>query len=154
MARFGLAFDMKVIAWSQNLTPERIQSAQFWADGPGTATPPGHWNQVAIDAGFAGAVSQTFQSEPTPELDSEGMPRVDLLTVADLGAGSPGDFHQFAVERSTWGVKNPLTKSATSPRRRYASNRSLGAQVFARSNSQYRAGDPLSSGLPPRPDFP
>jgi membrane-associated phospholipid phosphatase len=38
------------------LTPERISIAQFWADGGGTFTPPGHWNEIAVDkavtAGF------------------------------------------------------------------------------------------------------
>lgn len=29
-------------------TPEQTQIAQFWGYGPGTATPPGHWNQIAI----------------------------------------------------------------------------------------------------------
>lgn len=28
-------------------TPDQTQSAQFWGYGPGTATPPGHWNQIA-----------------------------------------------------------------------------------------------------------
>jgi hypothetical protein len=31
------------------LTPDQEQSAQFWADGAGTATPPGHWNEIASD---------------------------------------------------------------------------------------------------------
>ncbi len=30
-------------------TPEQTQIAQFWSDGPGTATPPGHWNVIAQD---------------------------------------------------------------------------------------------------------
>src|SRR5262249_48096007 len=30
-------------------TPEQTQIARFWADGPGTITPPGHWNQIAAD---------------------------------------------------------------------------------------------------------
>lgn len=30
-------------------TPEQTLIARFWADGAGTATPPGHWNQVAAD---------------------------------------------------------------------------------------------------------
>ncbi|MER3413620.1 MAG: PA-phosphatase [Armatimonadota bacterium] len=34
---------------SDNRTPEQLAIAQFWADGPGTATPPGHWNQIACD---------------------------------------------------------------------------------------------------------
>lgn len=28
-------------------TPDQTQIASFWAYGPGTATPPGHWNQAA-----------------------------------------------------------------------------------------------------------
>ncbi len=28
-------------------TPEQTQIAHFWVDGPGTATPPGHWNVIA-----------------------------------------------------------------------------------------------------------
>ncbi len=30
-------------------TPEQTLIARFWADGAGTATPPGHWNQIARD---------------------------------------------------------------------------------------------------------
>jgi hypothetical protein len=30
-------------------TAEQTQIAYFWADGPGTVTPPGHWNQIARD---------------------------------------------------------------------------------------------------------
>jgi hypothetical protein len=30
-------------------TPEQSQIALFWADGPGTATPPGHWLVIAQD---------------------------------------------------------------------------------------------------------
>jgi membrane-associated phospholipid phosphatase len=28
-------------------TPEQTEIALFWSDGPGTYTPPGHWNQIA-----------------------------------------------------------------------------------------------------------
>lgn len=28
-------------------TPEQTEIAQFWADGAGTYTPPGHWNEIA-----------------------------------------------------------------------------------------------------------
>jgi hypothetical protein len=34
---------------SQNLTEEQKRSADYWADGAGTVTPPGHWNVIAID---------------------------------------------------------------------------------------------------------
>ena len=34
---------------SRALTDEQRRIADFWADGPGTVTPPGHWNQIALD---------------------------------------------------------------------------------------------------------
>ncbi len=32
---------------SSRRTPEQTKIAYFWADGPGTATPAGHWNEIA-----------------------------------------------------------------------------------------------------------
>jgi hypothetical protein len=32
---------------AKNRTPEQQKIAEFWADGAGTFTPPGHWNQIA-----------------------------------------------------------------------------------------------------------
>jgi membrane-associated phospholipid phosphatase len=34
---------------SQTLTSEQRALALFWADGPGTFTPPGHWNAIALE---------------------------------------------------------------------------------------------------------
>jgi hypothetical protein len=34
-------------------TPEQTTIAMFWADGAGTATPPGHWNEIAQDVATA-----------------------------------------------------------------------------------------------------
>jgi hypothetical protein len=34
---------------SDTRTPEQLEIAMFWADNAGTATPPGHWNQIACD---------------------------------------------------------------------------------------------------------
>lgn len=34
---------------SDTRTPEQLRIAMFWADGAGTVTPPGHWNQIATD---------------------------------------------------------------------------------------------------------
>jgi PAP2 superfamily len=34
---------------STTRTADQTQIALFWADGPGTATPPGHWNVIAQD---------------------------------------------------------------------------------------------------------
>ena len=39
----------EVYELSQSLTEEQKRIADFWADGPGTVTPPGHWNQIAVD---------------------------------------------------------------------------------------------------------
>ncbi len=37
-------------ATSSERTADQTAIAKFWADGGGTSTPPGHWNQIAIDA--------------------------------------------------------------------------------------------------------
>jgi membrane-associated phospholipid phosphatase len=34
---------------STDRTEEQTEIAKFWADGAGTATPPGHWNRIASD---------------------------------------------------------------------------------------------------------
>ena len=39
----------EVYAISQALTAEQKRIADFWADGAGTVTPPGHWNRIALD---------------------------------------------------------------------------------------------------------
>lgn len=40
----------EVKEFSRNATPERVRIVQFWADGVGTYTPPGHWNAIAAEA--------------------------------------------------------------------------------------------------------
>lgn len=37
----------EVLAYSANLTDRHKVIAEFWADGPRTESPPGHWNQIA-----------------------------------------------------------------------------------------------------------
>ena len=39
----------EVYNYTTNPTPENIQIVQFWADGAGTYTPPGHWNAIAAE---------------------------------------------------------------------------------------------------------
>lgn len=49
---YALAVDevMQIGALNSTLrTAEQTQIALFWADGGGTATPPGHWNRIAAD---------------------------------------------------------------------------------------------------------
>jgi membrane-associated phospholipid phosphatase len=37
----------EVRAIAESRTPEQLEIARFWADGAGTYTPPGHWNEIA-----------------------------------------------------------------------------------------------------------
>jgi membrane-associated phospholipid phosphatase len=34
---------------AKNRSPEQLRIARFWADAPGSPTPPGHWNRVAAE---------------------------------------------------------------------------------------------------------
>jgi hypothetical protein len=34
---------------SRHLTAEQKRIAEYWADGPGSVTPPGHWNLIALE---------------------------------------------------------------------------------------------------------
>lgn len=38
---------------STTRTDDQTEIAKFWADGPGTFTPPGHWNQIAESVALA-----------------------------------------------------------------------------------------------------
>lgn len=33
---------------TRTLSPEQLEIAKFWVDGHGSVTPPGHWNQIAL----------------------------------------------------------------------------------------------------------
>lgn len=44
-----LADVREVLEVSRLLTPKQLEIAKFWLDGHGSVTPPGHWNQIAID---------------------------------------------------------------------------------------------------------
>jgi hypothetical protein len=39
----------EVYSYTKDPKPENIDKVQFWADGVGTVTPPGHWNEIAAD---------------------------------------------------------------------------------------------------------
>ena len=46
----GFQADLQeVLDLSKNRSREQLRIASFWADGPGTYTPPGHWNRRAAD---------------------------------------------------------------------------------------------------------
>jgi membrane-associated phospholipid phosphatase len=42
---------------STTRTADQTQIAEFWADGAGTATPPGHWNEIATQVASARGLS-------------------------------------------------------------------------------------------------
>lgn len=39
----------ELVAINRSLSDEQLRIAKFWVDGHGSVTPPGHWNQIAID---------------------------------------------------------------------------------------------------------
>src|SRR5918998_174596 len=43
----------EVVTTNAKLTPAQLATAKFWVDGHGSVTPPGHWNQIAIDHALA-----------------------------------------------------------------------------------------------------
>lgn len=45
-------------AIDNNQTREQSRIANFWADGPGTETPPGHWNRTATTVAFDAKYSE------------------------------------------------------------------------------------------------
>lgn len=48
----------EVLDVALTLNAERTNIALFWADGAGTFTPPGHWNQIATDLGVTYALNE------------------------------------------------------------------------------------------------
>lgn len=48
----------EVISISRALSEQQLAIAKYWVDGRGSVTPPGHWNQIAIDS-----VKQTTMSD-------------------------------------------------------------------------------------------
>jgi hypothetical protein len=60
---------------SQTLSPEQREIALFWADGPGTFTPPGHWDAIALGLVHAhsldtAAAARVFAVLNTAEADA------------------------------------------------------------------------------------
>lgn len=49
----------EIVSVAQHLTDEQKAIAAYWADGPGTVTPPGHWLRIADEH-----VSRAFADDP------------------------------------------------------------------------------------------
>jgi hypothetical protein len=41
----------EIVQLTANLTEQQKCIAEYWADGPESTTPPGHWNQIALEIG-------------------------------------------------------------------------------------------------------
>ncbi len=50
-------------------TADQTEIAKFWADGKGTFTPPGHWNQIAIEAAKSSGNSISFDAKLFAQLN-------------------------------------------------------------------------------------
>jgi len=56
-------------ATSATRTADQTEIAKFWADGKGTYTPPGHWNQIASDAAKASGNSISLDAKLFAQLN-------------------------------------------------------------------------------------
>jgi hypothetical protein len=95
-AEYAAAFeDVKQLgrATGGTRTAEQTQIARFWADGPGTYTPPGHWGQIALQF----AQEQGFSPSATARLMAQ-------LNVALADAAIVAWDAKYALE--TW---RPIT---------------------------------------------
>ena len=57
-------------ASSTERSSDQTELAQFWADGPGSYTPPGHWNQIATELAAAEGLSGTATARLVAELNA------------------------------------------------------------------------------------
>jgi membrane-associated phospholipid phosphatase len=60
-------------------TVDQAEIAQLWSDGSGTVTPPGHWNQIAIDA---------MQGRNLTSLEQARLLALLNIGLADAGIGA------------------------------------------------------------------
>lgn len=47
----------EVVQINSSLRPEQLKIAKFWVDGHGSVTPPGHWNEIAINEAISAKLS-------------------------------------------------------------------------------------------------
>lgn len=48
----------ELLGFAKKLTREQHRIASYWSDGPGSYTPPGHWNRIAADLAYAQKLSE------------------------------------------------------------------------------------------------
>lgn len=140
------------VAYAPNLVPlgdyTRVL-AEFWADGPDSETPPGHWFSVYNEAVVSHADHQT-------RLEGAGEPidalEYDVLAYLALG----GALHDSAI--SAWSVKRAYDSSRPVTAIRYMAGLGQSTDLDAANYSVHgmplidgyiesvQAGDPLAGG--------
>ncbi len=93
---------------STERTDEQTAMAKFWADGSGTASPPGHWNQIAADVGASNQVSVIEQIRAMALVN---------FAMADAGIASWKAKYEFELWRPVDAIRHADLDSneATSP---------------------------------------
>ena len=85
-------------AYEPNLVPEADYGrviAEYWADGPDSETPPGHWNTLAIEVG------DELQRTGDLTIDGEAVDRLEWDV--KIGLALNGALHDTAI--AVWGSK-------------------------------------------------
>lgn len=60
----------EVYTVSRSLSPEQRRIAEYWADGAGTVTPPGHWNVIALELLRAASFGTSSSAEVLAALNT------------------------------------------------------------------------------------
>jgi membrane-associated phospholipid phosphatase len=90
---------------------DQTNIAKFWADAGGTSTPPGHWNQIAIDVGL---------DQRLPLLENARMMALLNYALADAGLASWDAKYAYNMWRPIDAIRladsdgNPHTSSVAS----------------------------------------
>jgi hypothetical protein len=108
--------------------------AEFWADGPDSETPPGHWNVIA---------NQVSDSIPELHLGGEGDPVGRLEWDVKLYLALNGALHDAAI--AAWGAKGYYDYSRPISHIRYMGQ--LGQSSDPSGPSYHPDGLPLVDGL-------
>jgi hypothetical protein len=89
-------------------TPEQTQIAQFWSDGPGTATPPGHWNLIAQDVSRRQGLSLAENARAFALLN---------IALADAGIAAWDMKYTYLEWRPIHGIRRAAEDATTAPSR-------------------------------------
>ncbi|TBH76233.1 phosphatase PAP2 family protein [Aquirufa nivalisilvae] len=84
----------------KNQTREQAAIANFWADGPGTYTPPGHWHRYGANAGFEAKYSEVRMARMLAYLGTAEM---------DAGIGCwDTKFYYYSPRPQQYGLKTSV----------------------------------------------